>query len=114
MIGQFCRERPADLARLIGISVLTWITSVAEFHFLLHFLGVPSGLAQTVGILTAARLAFLLPLPGGLGALEASQYFALQAAGFDPALGLAASLIIRARDISLAALGLWIGGWNSR
>ena len=114
MVGLFCRERPADLARAIGISTLVWIAAVIEFHFLLHFLGVPTGLAQTVGILTAARLAFLLPVPAGLGTLEASQYLAMQAAGFDPVFGLAASLIIRARDMSLGALGLLIGVWNSR
>ena len=114
MIGQFCKDRPGDLARAIALSTLVWIVAVAEFHFLLHFLGVPSGLAQTVGILTAARLAFLLPVPAGLGTLEASQYLAMQAAGFDPVFGLAASLIIRARDMSLGALGLLIGVWNSR
>ena len=114
LIGLFCKDRPADLARVIGISVLGWIAVVAEFHFLLQILGVPSGLAQTVGILTAARLAFLLPVPAGLGTLEASQYLAMQAAGFDPVFGLAASLIIRARDMSLGMFGLLIGVWNSR
>ena len=114
MIGQFCKERPGDLARAIALSALVWIVAVTEFHFLLHFLGVPTGLAQTIGILTAARLAFLLPIPAGLGTLEASQYLAMQAAGYDPVYGLAASLIIRARDMSLGALGLLIGVWNSR
>jgi uncharacterized membrane protein YbhN (UPF0104 family) len=52
------------------------------------------------------RLAFLVPLPGGLGALEASQTFALAALGFQPALGIALSLLIRARDIILGAAGL--------
>lgn len=114
LIGQFCKESPGDLARAIAISALVWIIAVTEFHLLLHFLGVPSGLAQTIGILTAARLAFLLPVPAGLGTLEASQYLAMQAAGFDPVFGLAASLIIRARDMSLGVLGLLIGVLNSR
>ncbi len=114
LIGAFCRERPADLARAIGISALVWAASLAEFHLLLRFLGVAAGPVQTVGILTAARVAFLLPLPAGLGALEASQYLAMQAAGFDPLLGLAASLIIRARDVMLGLIGLLIGGWGLR
>jgi hypothetical protein len=38
--------------------------------------------------------------------LEASQVLAMTALGFSPALGLSASLLIRARDISLGGLGL--------
>lgn len=114
MIGQFCREQPRTLWQVIGASALVWIVAVGEFFLLLHFLGAPVSLAQAVGILTAARLAFLLPLPGGLGVLEASLYFAMQAAGFDPAIGLAASLIIRARDMSLGLIGLFIGAVSTR
>lgn len=114
MMGRLLREQPRALAAILAISALVWVVSVAEFTLLLHFLGAPVNLVQSIAILTAARVAFLLPVPGGLGVLEASLYLAIQAAGFDPGLGLAASLIIRARDMSLGAIGLIIGGIQSR
>jgi uncharacterized membrane protein YbhN (UPF0104 family) len=114
MIGGLLREQPAMLAGMLAISALVWVVSIAEFTLLLRFLGAPVNLLQSMAILCAARLAFLLPIPGGLGVLEASLFLAVQAAGFDPAIGLAAGLLIRARDMALGAAGLWIGAWNSR
>jgi len=52
----------------------------------------------------------LMPMPGGLGALEASQALALGALGFGPAAGLSLALLIRARDLSFGALGLLLAG----
>jgi len=114
MMGRLVREQPRALAGILAISALVWVVSVAEFSLLLHFLGAPVSLMQSIAILTAARVAFLLPVPGGLGVLEAGLYLAMQAAGFDPGIGLAASLIIRARDMSLGAIGLIIGGIHTR
>jgi uncharacterized membrane protein YbhN (UPF0104 family) len=81
-----------------------------EYWLTLRFLGIQVNLIQAIAVLTAALIAFLFPLPGGLGALEASQVLAMTALGLNPALGLSASLLIRARDISLGGLGLlWAG-----
>lgn len=82
---------------------------IGEYWLTLWFSGGNFNLAQVVSALTAARLAYLLPIPAGLGTLETSQVLAMQALGADPAIGLAASLLIRARDISLGLLGLWLG-----
>jgi uncharacterized membrane protein YbhN (UPF0104 family) len=62
---------------------------------------------QTVSALTAARLAFLTPLPSGLGALEASQVLAMQALGLEPTFGISISLLIRLRDILFGMVGFW-------
>ena len=59
--------------------------------------------------MTATRLAFLTPLPGGLGALEAGQVLAMQTIGLDPALGISVSLLIRARDLAFGLAGMGIG-----
>jgi uncharacterized membrane protein YbhN (UPF0104 family) len=53
----------------------------------------------------AARLAFLVPVLGGLGALDAGQALILPALGLDPALGLAACCLLRGRDLILVGLG---------
>jgi uncharacterized protein (TIRG00374 family) len=113
-IGGLVRANPGVLAAMIGMSALVWSGAVLEFWMCLRFLGVePSG-AETISAMTAARLAFLLPLPGGLGALEASQALAARLLGWGPAVGLALSLVIRARDVFLALTGLGLGGFAYR
>jgi uncharacterized protein (TIRG00374 family) len=105
-ISTLFQHHPLLILWALLLSGLIWLLMLAEFWLTLRFLGQPLSLLQTISVLTAARLAFLLPLPGGLGALEASQVLAMQALGLDPALGLSASLLIRARDLSFGAVGL--------
>jgi uncharacterized membrane protein YbhN (UPF0104 family) len=64
--------------------------------------------------LTAVRIAFLLPMPAGLGMLEAGQVLAMGLIGVNPALGVSLSLLIRIRDVIFGGLGLWLGGVLSR
>jgi uncharacterized protein (TIRG00374 family) len=108
---RFCRERPLTLALALLVSVLSWLVMVFEYWLMLTFLGGPAAVEQTIILLTAARIAFLLPAPGGLGTLEASQLLAFAAVGLNPAIGISLSLLIRARDILLGSAGLW---WSGR
>jgi len=87
---------------------------IAEYWLTLVFLGQSLGAYQIISLLAAARIAFLLPSPGGLGTLEASQVLMMQAFGLNPALGIGVSLLIRGRDLALASLGLWLGAYFSR
>ena len=110
-IGQFCRQQPFVLIQATLLSLLTWILVIAEYRLTLYFLGQPVDWMAAISLLTAARIAFLLPVPGGLGTLEASQVLAMQALGFNPALGISVSLLVRARDLLLAGFGLWLGAY---
>jgi uncharacterized protein (TIRG00374 family) len=113
-IAGFYREKPAALAISGSLSILIWLMMVFEFHLALQWLGAPMTLAHTVIALTASRLAFLLPLPGGLGTLEASQVLVMEMLGIDPAIGISLSLVIRARDVSIAGFGLMLGALLTR
>lgn len=108
LIGAFCRQKTLVLLQTLGISLFAWVVMVAEYALMLNFLGFSVSLPQAIIALTAARLAFIVPTPGGLGAFEASQVLAAEALGFNPLSGLTISLVIRARDLSIAALGLWL------
>jgi len=109
-ISQFCQQKPLAVVGASLFSLMTGCAMLLEYWVTLKFLGIQVNLFQAIAVLTAALMAFLFPLPGGLGALEASQVLAMTALGFNPALGLSASLLIRARDISLGGLGLlWAG-----
>ena len=109
-LAQFCRRNPRALVQAFFISALVWFAMVMEYWLMLHFLGLRLNVFQVIASLTAARLAYLLPIPAGLGVLEASQVMAMQALGIHPALGISISMLIRARDISFGATGLWLVG----
>lgn len=105
----FFREKPLQLLAAMAFSLLTWVMLVAEYWLMLRFLDLNLAFDETVAVLTTARLAFLTPLPGGLGALEAGQGFAFQRLGYSIAEGLSVGLLIRARDVVFGAIGLALG-----
>lgn len=113
-IALFFREKPIIFFNSLLISFAIWIGMVIEYGLMAHFLGIPLTFIQIITSLTAARLAFLTPLPGGLGALEASQVLAMQGIGFSAVEGISMSLVIRGRDILIGLIGLWLGGWYLR
>lgn len=113
-MGGFFREHPGTILAALALSFFTWGLLVLEFGLALRMLGLGVGLPGVLVALTAARLAILLPVPAGLGTLEAGQALAMGLIGASPAVGLSLSLVIRARDVLLASLGLWLGGWLAR
>lgn len=108
LVGAFCRHKPLPLLVIILLSLFTWIAMITEYTLLLNYLGLAVSPSQAIIALTAARLAFIVPTPGGLGAFEASQVLAAEALGFSPLSGLSVSLVIRARDLLIAGTGLWL------
>ena len=106
----FCRNHPSTMGLALLISAVSWTSIIGEYWLASHWLGLSLTPGQVVSALAAARIAFLLPMPGGLGALEASQVLALNALGLNPAVGISLSLLIRVRDVALGGLGLWWGG----
>lgn len=110
----FCRERPGGLAAAMGLSLLGWVAIIGEYSLMLSFLAIRLDLLELIGVITAGRLALLVPVPGGLGALETSQVLALAALGYSRAEGLGLGLLIRARDLVLALAGLALGAWYAR
>lgn len=110
-------HRPGLVLLAFLVSGLSWIAVMAEYWLTAWVLDVRLSLDGLVLALLVTRVAFLLPLPGGLGALEASQVLAMQMLGYSPEVGLSLSLLTRARDVSLGLLGLWVGGaslWSGK
>lgn len=103
--------------RLIGVGALVslgnWVVLLVDFWLATWLIGLDLSVPQFVGFVVAARIAILLPIPAGLGALEASQILAAQQFGLNPALGLALVLLFRVRDVALALAGLGLA-WRER
>jgi hypothetical protein len=113
-VSEFCQENTLLLIVAATLSVGIWVLMVFEFSLMMRFLGVGLNLTQVLIALTAARIAFLLPLPAGLGTLEAGQVMAMGLIGVNPVFGVSLSLLIRARDVILGSIGLWLGGVYSQ
>ncbi len=86
-------------------AVVHWGAFLAELGLIYFFLGVTLSAPALLTMAVAARLAFLLPLPGGWGILEAGQVAAFAGLGGYPTVAMAACLIMRARDLVLIAAG---------
>jgi glycosyltransferase 2 family protein len=106
MAASFTRRRLGALVAALIFSMAAWAGMAAEYFLMADFLNASLSFQQTLAALTAALFAFLMPLPGGLGALEASQVYALTSLGYAPAIGISLSLIMRARDILNGGIGL--------
>ena len=109
-ISTLLRTRPVVILTAAAISAAGWLAMFAEYALMLSFLGQSMSLVQLMTAFLASQLAFLTPLPGGLGALEASQVLAFSSFGVAAAVGLSASLVMRVRDLIFGLLGLTLAG----
>ena len=106
MAGMFCQRYPRALVMAVCASLAAGAGMVTEYALITSFLGINLHGWQTLAAWTTSWLAFLVPLPGGLGALEASQVFTLGAFEISSALAIGVTLLIRARDLLIGGLGL--------
>lgn len=106
MAGMFCQRYPRALLMAVGVSLAAGTGMVSEYALIASFLGLNLHGWQTFAAWTTSWLAFLVPLPGGLGALEASQVFTLGAFEISAALAIGVVLLIRARDLLIGGVGL--------
>jgi uncharacterized protein (TIRG00374 family) len=110
MAARFVRRRARWLMAALAFSILAWAGMALEYFLLASFLSAHLTAAQTLAALSAALLAFLVPLPGGMGALEASQVLALGAFGQPAAIAISLTLLMRGRDMVNGVLGLLLAG----
>ncbi len=113
-IAQLCQTKPSVLLLAILVSLLNWIGLLGEFWLATYVLGFSLSPVEAVTALVAMRVAILLPMPAGLGTLEASQVIAMTSLGLGAAAGISLSLLIRARDVVLGLMGLWLAGVDVR
>ncbi len=98
------KRRPSLLTAL-SLSLLGWAGMIAEFWLLLWFVDVPLDLMTFVLLFTLVRLAFLLPLPGGIGSVEAALFWAFQALALPLTTAAGLIALMRLRDVIILLLG---------
>jgi uncharacterized protein (TIRG00374 family) len=88
------------------LSLVHWLGVFTEFWLMAALMGHPLSLVQVTAVVITARLAFLTPLPAGLGVLEAALPWVTDTLGMGSALGLSLCLLIRFRDLLFSLAGL--------
>jgi len=99
-------ERKPALYKAFVLSVWGWAGLLAELWLLLSVFDLALDFSAFLVILVAMRLSFLLPLPGGVGSLEAALFWAFQYLSLpeEAAIGLIA--LMRLRDAVVLIVGL--------
>jgi uncharacterized protein (TIRG00374 family) len=110
MASTFCRKHLGPMFAATGASFLSVAGIAIEYYLMVSFLGMEINAIQVFAALTVLQVAFLMPLPGGLGALEASQVFALGAFGQSASAAISLTLLMRARDLLNGGIGLLLAG----
>ena len=109
-IVEIFRNHPGALVSALGLSLVNWGFVFAEFQILYGCVGEWLPAHQTFIVLVAARLGLWVPVPGGLGALEAGQLMAARLAGLPPEAAVGVCLLIRLRDAVVCSAGLFLTG----
>lgn len=102
----FCQERPEALSVATLISLGNWGLLIGEFWFATYVVGISSVFTDALLVLIATRIAILLPMPAGVGALEASLVLAMNLLGLNPAYGVILGILIRSRDLIVGIIGI--------
>jgi uncharacterized protein (TIRG00374 family) len=110
LAGQFCQRHPEAMFAAILVSFIAGFATICEYALLISFLRVGLPFWQTVTAWAVGWFSFLVPLPGGLGAFEASQVFVLGLFGVSAGSAVGVALLIRARDLLIGGIGLLLAG----
>ncbi len=99
------RHRPRLWLALV-ISVAGWGALLVELVVLLRFLGLSPSPTEVIMIMVGMRLAMLLPVPGGIGTIEASLLWSFQFLGLPVSAAIGLIALMRLRDALVLLIGL--------
>jgi len=116
-IIKFYNEEKKTFLIALGLSLLSLLLSLAEFKVVLLMLGIDAPLGVVFMVFSVVGMAFLVPVPMGLGSLEAFQVALFSALHISSAAGVGLAMITRARDMIWVLIGvslaLYIGSFKS-
>lgn len=88
------------------LSLLGWLGLLGELYLILHLVGVEAELHSFLIVLVAMRMALLLPMPGGVGTLEASVLWSFHTLNLPASAALGLIALMRVRDAIVLVIGL--------
>lgn len=104
----FFDPKNKNMWRAIMFSFARGIVNWIRCWVLLLFLGIPLGWIGSLIVIGFANLAYVLPLPAAIGSHEAIQAFIFSNLGLQTHSAVAFTLILRAFDILIGIVGIFI------
>lgn len=108
-IGQFSRDHLKTILFAFCISLFCWALVVFEFWLSLFFLNVNLNVLEVLSSVAVVRLALYVPVPAGIGAMDAGLVFILKALGYSTSVALAMNIVVRSRDVLFGLAGVLLG-----
>lgn len=105
-LGHFCADHRAAALWGLAASLLIEILIVVEHLVLFHSFGVSLSLPTLLAVLMGSGFSRVVPVPAGLGALEATQVAVLTLTSGRPDLGLVVGTLLRLHETLWMAVGL--------
>lgn len=102
---ELLRARKRVLIHALVVSIFTWIFILAELWLLLQLAQINVDLQGFILIAVAIRIAMLLPLPGGIGTIEAALVWSTQMLGFSLSEAILLIGLMRLRDCAILIAG---------
>ncbi len=91
----------------ILMSGFLWLLMFAEYWVIMQMLGHPTSLVHIFLIGVFLGISLMIPVPAALGVMEGGQGSLFKMLGKEASLGVAFSLMIRARDLVRLFVGFW-------
>ena len=105
-LRELLRTRKRVLVQALVISIFTWVFILTELWLLLFCARIHVDLQGFVLIAVAIRIAMLLPLPGGIGTIEAALVWSTQMIGFSLNEAILLIGLMRMRDCVILIAGV--------
>lgn len=88
------------------LSIVGWGALLLELVVLMRFLGLSPSPTELILVMVGMRLAMLLPVPGGIGTIEASLLWSFQLLGLPVTVAVGLIALMRLRDALVLFIGL--------
>lgn len=104
---RFCFSHQTKHLVLAGLlSIAGWVALIAEMFVVLWMADVTISISGFLLLFVALRIALLLPLPGGIGTLEAAIFWTFNYLNISAEHALAVIALMRLRDVIVLVAGL--------
>lgn len=105
-VSDFFKFHKKVLYKVLIISYLWWILMFLEYAILLNLLHIHINFINVFLVIIGVNVAYMVPLPAGLGVLEAFQIAIFKFIKLNAAYALVASIVIRLKDLFWTIIGL--------
>ncbi len=103
---QFFKEKKSTLVKVILLGMIQWCLIILEFKLATLIIGYDASTVELLLMILAVSITNMIPIPAGLGVLEAGQVSLFRLLGSGAQIGLAFSFILRLKDALWALCGL--------